>query len=198
MTTPDTPPPKLSALPINLLRWIEEHKDQLKPPVGNAQIYADSDFMVTVVGGPNQRTDYHDDPCEEFFYQLKGDMVLRTWQNGGPVDVPIREGEILLLPPHVRHSPQRPVPGSVGLVIERTRPLGQVDAFEWYCPRCSARLHRSELQLVSIVEDLPPAFAQFYNSVDARTCACGYVHPGRGALPDPPLASHTAPRELLP
>ena len=67
-----------------------------------------SDFIVTVVGGPNQRTDFHDDPCDEFFYQLRGDMVLRVWDDG-PRDIAIREGEVLLLPAHVRHSPQRPV-----------------------------------------------------------------------------------------
>ena len=66
-----------------------------------------------VIGGPNQRTDYHDDPSEEFFYQIEGDMVLRVLEEAGkpPVDVGIRAGEIFLLPPHVRHSPQRPVPG---------------------------------------------------------------------------------------
>jgi 3-hydroxyanthranilate 3,4-dioxygenase len=179
--------PRLAGLPLNLQSWIEEHRDLLQPPVGNAQIYADSHFMVTVVGGPNQRTDFHDDPCEEFFYQLRGDMVLRVWEDG-PRDVPIREGEIFLLPPHVRHSPQRPVPGSVGLVIEMQRPAGAVDAFEWYCPRCSSLIHRSELQLVSIVDDLPPAFAAFYDDELARTCpGCGWLHPGRGAAPDPPL-----------
>ena len=39
-------------------------------------------------------------------------------------DVPIREGEILLLPAHLRHSPQRPEPGSVGMVVEKIRPAG--------------------------------------------------------------------------
>jgi 3-hydroxyanthranilate 3,4-dioxygenase len=178
--------PRIANLPIDLNGWIEANKEKLKPPVGNAQIYQDSHFMVTVVGGPNQRTDYHDDPCEEFFYQLKGDMVLRIWEDG-PRDVPIREGEIYLLAPHVRHSPQRPVPDSIGLVIEIKRPAGEVDAFEWYCPRCSALIHRSELLLVSIVQDLPKAFAAFYDSEPNRTCTCGYIHPGRGALPDPPL-----------
>jgi 3-hydroxyanthranilate 3,4-dioxygenase len=57
--------------PLNLSRWIEDHRDLLKPPVGNAQIWEDGDFIVTVVGGPNRRTDYHDDPLEEFFYQLE-------------------------------------------------------------------------------------------------------------------------------
>ncbi len=174
--------------PIDLAGWIEEHREQLQPPVGNAQIWDEGDFIVTVVGGPNQRTDFHDDPCDEFFYQLRGDMVLRVWEDGAPRDIPIREGQVFLLPAHVRHSPQRPVPGSVGLVIERPRPEGEPDGFEWYCPQCQSLVHRSEFQLVSLVDDLPRAFAAFYDDDEARTCpGCGWVHPGRGALPDPPL-----------
>ena len=185
----------MTLAPIDLAGWIEEHREQLHPPVGNAQIWEEGDFIVTVVGGPNQRTDFHDDPYDEFFYQLRGDMVLRIWEDGVPHDVPIREGEVLLLPAHVRHSPQRPVAGSVGLVIERPRPAGQVDGFEWYCPTCHALVHRSEVQLVSLVDDLPRAFAEFYDDDRARTCpGCGWVHPGRGAMPDPPLAPEALPR----
>ena len=183
-------------IPINLNAWIAERADLLKPPVGNAQIWQDKDFIVTVVGGPNQRTDYHDDPCEEFFYQLRGDMVLRLWEDGATKDVVIREGEIYLLAPHVRHSPQRPIVGSVGLVIERQRPLGMIDAFEWYCPNCSSLIWRGEVQLVSIVDDLPKMFQSFYDSVENRTCPdCGWLHPGRGALPDPPIDLTTLARQ---
>src|SRR5919197_5350415 len=107
---------------INRQRWIEEHRDLLKPPVGNAQIWRDADFIVTVVGGPNARTDYHDDPYEEFFYQLRGNMTLKVIENDYPRDIPIREGEILLVPAHLRHSPQRPELGSVGIVVEKVRP----------------------------------------------------------------------------
>ena len=64
-----------------------------------------------VVGGPNQRVDFHDDPAEEFFHQITGDMVLKIAEGGEIHDVPIREGEVFFLPPHVRHSPQRPVAG---------------------------------------------------------------------------------------
>ena len=92
---------------FNFQKWIEDNKHLLKPPVGNQQIWKDADLMVTVVGGPNKRTDYHDDPVEEFFYQLKGDMLLKLYDGKEFYDVPIREGEIFLLPPHVRHSPQR-------------------------------------------------------------------------------------------
>ena len=177
--------PSISTMqPFNFQKWIDEHRDILKPPVGNAQIWEDADLMVTVVGGPNSRTDYHDDPVEEFFYQLEGNMILRIMDEEGspPRDMPIRAGEIFLLPPHVRHSPQRPEPGSVGLVIEPKRPPGAKDAFEWYCPNCHHRVHRAEVILESIVRDLPPIFQAFYDDEALRTCDnCGAVHPGKAA-----------------
>jgi 3-hydroxyanthranilate 3,4-dioxygenase len=171
----------LYSVPLDFTRWIDEHRDLLKPPVGNAQIWPDSDFIVTVVGGPNARTDWHDDPYEEFFYQIQGDMVLRIREDGRPRDLPIRQGSIFLLPPHTRHSPQRPA-GSIGLVIERQRPQGTIDGFEWYCQSCNALLHRVELQLASIVKDLPPLFDAFYGDTAKRTCkSCGALHPGKAA-----------------
>lgn len=166
--------------PLNFNRWIEEHHHLLQPPVGNAQIWQDTDFIVTVVGGPNERYDYHDDPFEEFFYQVKGNMFLRTMDGGQPGEIHIREGDIYLLPAHVRHSPQRPEPGSIGLVIERQRPAGTLDGFEWFCLKCHALVHRAEVQLKSIVTDLPPLFEKFFNDENARRCSrCGAVHPGR-------------------
>ena len=137
--------------------------------------------MVTVVGGPNQRRDYHDDPTEEFFYQLEGDIVLRLIEEPGqpPIEVPVRQGEVFLLPKHIRHSPQRG-PNTIGMVVEMPRPEGQLDAFEWYCPSCHALLHRAEVRLKSIVKDLPPLFEKFYASEEFRKCKkCGTVHPGR-------------------
>jgi 3-hydroxyanthranilate 3,4-dioxygenase len=164
---------------FNFQKWIDEHKDRLKPPVGNKLVWEDADLMVTVVGGPNQRTDYHDDPVEEFFYQLKGNMVLKVVDGGNFYDVPLRQGDIFLLPPHVRHSPQRPEEGSIGLVVEPKRAAGQRDAFEWYCFSCHSLVHRVEIDLCSIVTDLPPLYRSFYGDEVARTCAkCGTIHPG--------------------
>ena len=166
--------------PFNLMGWIAEHAEDLKPPVSNQQVYADANMIVMIVGGGNVRTDYHDDPLEEFFYQLKGDMNLRIMDEPGkpPRDMPITEGDIYLLPPHLRHSPQRPDRNSIGLVVEYNRPPGSYDGFEWFCQECHSLVHRGEVQLGSIVADLPPMFEAFYGSIDARTCPqCGAIHP---------------------
>ena len=106
--------------PFNLQRMDRSNRDLLKPPVGNKLLFEDDEFIVMAVGGPNSRKDFHHDPGAEFFFQLEGDMVLRTIQAGRVMDVPIREGEVFLLPPEVPHSPQRPA-GSVGIVVERRR-----------------------------------------------------------------------------
>ena len=163
---------------FNLGRWIDEHAHLLEPPVGNQLVFREAeDLIVQVIGGPNARTDYHDDPYEEFFYQLRGDMVLKVIEDGKPRDIPILEGEILLIPGRLRHSPQRPA-GSVGLVVEKMRPRDVNDAFEWYCPGCWTRVHRVEVNVQDIVTDLPPLFEAFYAA--ARRCpACGLAHPGR-------------------
>ena len=83
--------------------------------------------------------------------------------------MPIREGDVFLLPPHVRHSPQRPQPGSVGLVVEAARP-NDVDGFEWYCFECGALVHRVEVKVAHLVKDLPPLYEAFYTDEKARTC----------------------------
>ena len=109
---------------FNFRRWIDENRHLLKPPVGNKRVFRDSEFIIMVVGGPNARKDYHVDPGEEFFYQLEGDMLLKTVQDGELVDVPIREGEILLLPPGVPHSPRR-VANTVGPGHRARAPAGR-------------------------------------------------------------------------
>ena len=91
--------------PFNFQQWIDEHRHLLKPPVGNQCVYDADDFIVMVVGGPNSRKDYHWDEGEEFFYQLEGDITVQVQEDGKAVDVPIREGEMFLLPPRVPHNP---------------------------------------------------------------------------------------------
>lgn len=161
--------------PFNFRAWIDEHREFLKPPVCNRQVFRDSEFIIMVVGGPNSRSDYHDDPGEEFFYQLEGDMILRTMQDGARVDIPIREGEIFLLPARVPHSPQR-FANTVGLVIERKRRPDEQDGFLWYCEHCQYPLYAEYLHITDIEKQLPPIFDRFYDSPKHRVCqACGAV-----------------------
>jgi 3-hydroxyanthranilate 3,4-dioxygenase len=167
--------------PFDFRSFIEEHRHLLKPPVGNCQVWEDGQLIAMVIGGPNQRTDYHDDSAEEFFYQLEGDMVLKVMEEPGkpPRDIEIKAGQVFLLPGHVRHSPQRPA-GSIGLVIEAPRTPGAVDGFEWYCPKCHALVYRTEVVLKSIVKDLPPLFERFYSDEMLRRCrSCRTLHPGK-------------------
>ena len=81
---------------INIQAWIDEHREILKPPVGNKLIWDDGELMAFIVAGPNERTDYHDDPVDEFFYQIEGNMILRVIEEAGqpPLDIEIKEGEI--------------------------------------------------------------------------------------------------------
>jgi 3-hydroxyanthranilate 3,4-dioxygenase len=160
---------------FNLRKWIDEHRAELRPPVCNKQVFEDGEFIVMVVGGPNSRKDYHDDPGEEFFYQLEGDMLLRTVQDGRRVDIPIREGEVLLLPAHVPHSPQR-YADTVGLVVERARRPGEADGFLWFCERCDHRLYAEYLPITDIVTQLPPVFERYWANPEHTTCRnCGSV-----------------------
>ncbi len=167
--------------PFNFQAWIDDNRHFLQPPVSNKQLFDQQTGMVVmIVGGPNMRVDFHDDPVEEFFYQMKGDMVLKIAENGQIFDIPIREGEVFLLPPHTRHSPQRPIEGSVGLVVEGTRREDDRDGFEWFCFNCGDKVHRVEVTVTDIVKDLPPLFSAFYGSREHRTCGhCGVVHPGK-------------------
>jgi 3-hydroxyanthranilate 3,4-dioxygenase len=160
---------------LNLARWIDAHRHQLKPPVGNKRIFPEGEFIVMAVGGPNSRKDFHVDPAEEVFFQLEGDMLLKTVQDGRIVDLPIREGEMLLLPPRVPHSPQR-FAGTVGLVIERERRPGERDGLQWYCESCQSLLYEETFELTDIETQFPPVFARFFGDLAARTCRrCGAV-----------------------
>lgn len=164
---------------FNFKQWIDEHRHLLKPPVGNQVVYTDTqDFIIMVVGGPNSRKDFHYNEGEEFFYQIEGEITLRVADNGKIIDIPIREGDIYLLPPRVPHSPQRPA-NTVGLVIERNRSEPENDGFMWFCENCGEKLYEEYFHLSKpsdIVEKLPPLMQKFYGSVELRTCKnCGTV-----------------------
>jgi 3-hydroxyanthranilate 3,4-dioxygenase len=162
--------------PFNLAQWIDEHRHLLKPPVGNQCVYKDAgDFIVMVVGGPNSRKDFHYNHTEELFYQLEGDVVVRIQEDGKIVDIPIKQGDMFLLPAGVPHSPQRG-PNTVGLVIEKVRGGEEKDAFMWFCENCGNKLYEEWLNVNDIVTQLPPVMEAFYADEQKRTCSkCGTV-----------------------
>ena len=162
-------------LPFNLKKWIDDNRHLLKPPVGNKQVYEDAEFIVMVVGGPNARKDYHYNESEEFFYQLEGDVLVKIQEDGKAVDVPVREGDIFLLPPRIPHSPIRPA-NTIGLVIERKRREGEKDGLMWFCDNCNNLLFEKYFKLTSIEKDFIPTFREFYASEELRTCKkCNHV-----------------------
>lgn len=161
--------------PFNFKKWIDDHRDLLKPPVGNKAVWKDTDFIVMVVGGPNARKDYHFNEGEEFFYQLEGDVEVTIQDNGHAVVVPIKEGEIFLLPPRVPHSPKRGA-NTVGLVIERRRKENEKDGLLWFCENCNHKLYEEYFPLKDIEKDFQGVFERYYTSVENRTCKkCGTV-----------------------
>lgn len=161
--------------PIDLKKWIDDNRSSLKPPVGNKVIYKDTDFIIMVVGGPNCRKDFHYNEGEEFFYQLQGDMQLPIIEDGKKRVITIKEGEVFILPPRVPHSPQRKA-DTVGLVVERRRPEGELDSCMWYCEQCDNLLYKATFQLDDIVTQLPILMQSFYDNEELRKCKeCGAV-----------------------
>ena len=163
--------------PFNLKGWIADNRDLLKPPVGNKNLYHDAgDYIVMCVGGPNARKDYHWNETEELFYQVEGDIEVGIQEDGKAVTIPIKEGEMFLLPSRVPHQPRRGA-GTVGLVIECKRDDRELeDGLQWYCEKCNHKLHEYRFVLHNIETDFLPRFKAFYTDEDLRTCKnCGHV-----------------------
>lgn len=161
--------------PFNFLKWIEENKHLLKPPVNNKVVYQDTEFIIMVVGGPNSRKDYHYNESEEFFYQLQGDVEVQIQENGNAVTVPIKEGEIFLLPPKVPHNPKR-YKDTIGLVIERKRRENEKDGLLWFCEKCNTKLHEEYFMLTDIANQFQAVFKKYYNDKNLCTCkSCGHI-----------------------
>ena len=188
----DAAPPKGLTFPLlNLRAWVKANAHLLTPPVSNRQFFrASNDVIIFVSGGPNTRNDYHVNPTEELFFQVKGDIAVRVrpLDDTAPHDVVVKEGELFLLPRWVPHRPQRPK-GTVGLIVEFPRGLdgeGQPnkDGLRWYCPSCDALVHEATWVLKKIDEDLRIIMNAFWDGpVGQRTCrACGHVIQRAGAI----------------
>jgi 3-hydroxyanthranilate 3,4-dioxygenase len=163
--------------PFNLTNWIEENRHLLKPPVGNKNIYIDSqDYIVMIVAGPNARKDYHFNETEELFYQLEGSITIFVQDEGKKVAMQLNAGDMYLHPAKIPHSPVR-TENSIGLVIEKKREGQSLkDGLLWFCENCNHKLYEVYFELCNIEKDFLPHFKHFYNSKELRTCnVCGTV-----------------------
>ncbi len=165
--------------PFNLNRWIQDNRHLLKPPVGNKNIYVESDdYIVMIVAGPNARKDYHYNETEELFYQLEGSIKVIVQDQGVRKEMELHAGDMYLHPAKMPHSPVRSE-NSIGLVIERKRAgKGFTDGLLWHCENCNHKLYEVYFELHDIEKDFLPHYQHFYQSEELRTCnACGTVLP---------------------
>jgi len=164
--------------PLHLMRWIEENKGLFSGPVANKEVFPESEFIYQIVRGPNARNDFHIDPGDEIFYQLKGDITVRCIDGDGkPRDVKVREGEVMLCRAGTPHCPIRPA-DTWGLVIERKRRPDELDRLAWFCDGCGAKLHEATFSVANIERELREVIQQFNASAALRTCRrCSAVLP---------------------
>ena len=97
-----------SLMPINLKGFVQQHRDLLKPPVGNKMVWQNREFLVMVVGGPNQRKDFHVEDGEEFFYQIEGDITCGSSRTGKYGRFPSGKARCSSCPPGFPTRPSAP------------------------------------------------------------------------------------------
>ncbi len=162
----------------DLKRWVEENKNLFSPPYKtNRVLVHQKDFIVMILHGPNVRLDFHLEPADEFFYQIKGDIELHL----KPEDrrrqvVKIREGEIFLCPGGLAHSPRRGA-DTWGLVIERKRRPEELEEFIWFCEKCDEKVLSRSVVQGNIPAQVNRIYEEFNADPRIRTCGCGYVFP---------------------
>lgn len=176
--------------PVNLTKWIDAHRHELKPPVGNKQVWSDErETIVMVVAGPNARKDYHVNATEEFFLQVQGDITLGIIrpETGRPEEIVIRQGEIYLLPAGVPHCPRRPA-GTIGVVVEQKRPPGAKDKLQWYSDDTHELVYEAQFDLENIETDLKRIMSEFWANPELRRCK------STGSIIAPPTEAQPPPQ----
>ncbi|XP_066536202.1 3-hydroxyanthranilate 3,4-dioxygenase [Hoplias malabaricus] len=155
------------SLHINVNKWITENEKSFLPPVCNKLMFFHQ-LNIMFVGGPNIRKDYHIEEGEELFYQVRGDMVLKVIENGIHKDVPIREGEMFLLPARIPHSPQRKA-NTVGLVVERRRLHSETDCLRFHVDKSTDILFERWFYCENLGTQLVPVIEEFMASKQHKT-----------------------------
>ena len=76
-------------------------------------------------------------------------MLLKVVDDSKHRDIPIREGEMFLLPPNTPHNPIR-FANTVGIVLEQPRPADSVDTLRWYCQNCGEIVHEASFHCTDL------------------------------------------------
>jgi 3-hydroxyanthranilate 3,4-dioxygenase len=164
---------------IDLKRWVNENSHLFRPPHRTNHVLAhNDDFIVMVLHGPNMRLDFHIEPGEEFFYQIKGDIEIHLKPDGQRRQVvAVREGEMFLCPGGLAHSPRR-AQQTWGLVIERRRKPDEMEEFAWFCESCDEKVLSRIVRQTDVAAQVSKIYAEFNSSLALRTCRrCGYRFP---------------------
>jgi 3-hydroxyanthranilate 3,4-dioxygenase len=171
-----------SLTPFNIEEWIAANRGAFQPPLKSKTLYEDPQLLIMVVGGPNQRGDFHVTDSPEFFWQLEGSMVIEYMESGERKRVTVGPGEVAMIPAMVPHSPQRPAE-TIGLIVERRRRPDEPDGFHWYCNNCNNKLSEASKWDGRVLKTARECFEEFENDESRRTCSrCGQVQPV-GAAP---------------
>lgn len=150
-------------------KWLQENAHFFVPPVCNKMMYGQGQLKAFFVGGPNQRKDFHIEEGEEFFYMLKGEMILRVMERGQFRDIPIKEGQVFLLPGRIPHSPQRNA-DTLGFVSEREREPHEMDCLRYFVEDDSGEiLFERWFHCDDLGTQLVPIIREFFASEQHRT-----------------------------
>ena len=137
------------------------------------------DTLMFLARGREYRSEFHINPSDETMHMIKGEMRLhyRTPEGKEEVTV-IAEGSVIYTPAGTPHSP-RFAPDAYLLVVERKRREGEIDRFQWFCPKCDSLLHEVQAVVDDYKKDpVSKAYQELYDSEAARTCKkCGNVMP---------------------
>ena len=100
-------------------------------------------------------------------------MLLKVVDEGKFRDIPIREGEMFLLPPNTPHNPVR-FAETVGIVLEQKRPAESQDRLRWYCQDCSEIVNEEAFHMIDLGSQIKQAVNGFKASDEKRKCKnCG-------------------------
>ena len=167
----------MSVMPIvNLL----EHAQRLAADGKRVSVlWQHDDTLAFIARGREYRSEFHINPSDEVMYPVKGDLKLHYRTEDGKEEIAmVPEGSVIYTPAGTPHSP-RFAPDAYLLVVERKRREGEIDRFQWFCPKCDTLLHEVQAVVDDYKKDpVSKAYQQFFDSEEARTCKkCGNVMP---------------------